>query len=486
MKSVFSLLLVGLLIAVPLCAKKQRPAGLPRKIATGVVNGSKSKLCLPDLRQEHKRDMKQLKKQYHLRSIDIVASPDDYWYYSIEGQKYCYGAIDQFGRVIVPPIFERCHYCPVLNVGTEEFSIDEKNGSGDTFRVYHPYVQGSFLAVNANDAYVFTLGINGESLILPSRDNTYYHGLIISGVASDEMGYSNNNGTLMFGTKTHDKAVTLLMSDGKQISGSDLAALYIAECHDGAQPVYTFQSDEDGIMRVGGLLVNHPDNYVPEIFGSLEYHYEDSLWWVSPNGEENAMPYFSGLHDGIRYHDDGERMYYLHDYEGCLDFYLQHLTDTAYIDHHPWVAFFAAAAYFRQGEQHYKVFNDAMSAFENVPTGRYALYYDKRHHMQGWPKSDLAGWQQARSLLDRYNKARGGHLYSESAERMRKDIVQYTNFYRNNSRRYDTALATLDSRIAEQKEKERRAAEEQAAQEAAMQQMIGGFVENVVGSVLVT
>lgn len=445
-----------------------------KKINFGTIVESSPRLDVRDLKNQHRDDMKKLKKEYNLRSVRIVAAKDDYWYYSIQSKDRLYGVANNEGYCIIPPEYTSCFYCPSLPEETEQLQVSNlRTNTLDNFRLYHPRTEGSFLVCNSEQTSI--LSTTGQLLVtLPVIDCVYYHGYILSGVTSKDLFFSSENGnplSMKAFNREGNEVVAFMTSDGKQVCYQSQIGLRIGNNDGGEQPVYSYQYDEYRVPRQGAFLLNEPYMKIPAIFGDIGYQYEDDKWLVRPNAMENVQIYSPLIHNAIKYKDVGEQMFYQGDYQGCIDYYNK-VTDIDGAAQRK--LFYTAASYYQDAINRYNIFAVATGAFENINDGSYTQYYEQRMNMQKWPQSDIPAWKKSLRLLDDYDKIDSLHLYSEAAENIRQQLMSNVGNYENLQSRYDQAISTLDSRIRTLKQKQMEA----EAANAAIANAVFGILSN--------
>ena len=434
---------------------------------TSPIDRKPTKLQVKDLEREHKAEIEQLKKQNKLKNVRIVAASDDYWYYELESnlkkeKKRGYGIADQQGRVLCNPLYEHVYYCPVLPEG-----VATALGLGDySFSMSRPQTGSTFVVGGENGNYL--IDTNGKELAKLS-DNasfTYVDGYIIGGQNPTDLDVDVIGGRVTLEAYTTDgkPSVSLMTSDGKSIGPSNMLGFYVDTYEAGKpQPMAYMVKGDDNVARWGGTMVNGMGPELPAVFGAAVWIAEEQTWVVSPNALDNLRPYDPTQTYSVNYNDKGEQMFYQGDYDACISFYETKLNDNQQNIDVARMSLYLAAAYYYRGNGHYVDFIDAAKAFENVKDGDYAYYYEDRFKMQQWPTSDIPGWKKALRLLDDYDQKDTSKSYSQVSAIIRENINEQINEYEAAQLQYNSALATLDMRIEQLREAERRAAEEQAA-----------------------
>ena len=469
-----SLAVLGLLL--PIAASSQ----------TSPIDRKPTKLQVKDLEWEHEADIKLLKETKKLKNVRIVAASDDYWYYELEGKplkgkKSSYGIADQQGHVLREPLYEKVYYCPVRPEGVATIlGID-----GYSFSMARPQTGGSFVANGDYGNYLFDT--NGKELGKLSDNSafTYADGYIIGGQNPSDLDVEviGGHATLQAYTSDGKPSVSLMTSDGKVVGPSRMLGFFIQTLATGkTQPMTYLVKGDDNVTRWGGTIISGTGPEVPPVFGAAAWIAEEQTWAVSPNALDNTRPYDPSQTYTVSYNDAGEQMFYQGDYDACISFYEGKLTDDQNVDAAR-MSLYLAAAYYHRGDSHFADFVDAAKAFEDVKSGDYAYYYDDRFKMQLWPATDIPGWKKALRLLDDYDRLDSAKAYSQTSTRIRRSINEQMTDYEATQLRYNNALATLDMRVEQLREAERRAAEEQAAMARQMFQIGYNFGRNLGNSI---
>lgn len=482
--NVMTLVLAALLIGATSGDAKDKNKSGRNLQPFGTIVTQKSGLCVADLEKEHKKDMKRLARELKLNNIKIVAAPDDYWYYSLEKSNHLFGVATPEGKVIVQPIYQQCHYCPIVNEGIEQYTVNgDLIGTTANYHLYRPYMRGAFLVNNGEEYQVITL--DGMSKIQLKMPMEYHHGYLIAGLEQSDMDYADVGGelSLLAADPDEKRGIGLFTGDGRQLFSPTLKGIQIASYNNGAQVAYSYQEDSEGVIRRGALLLNNPSMSVPPIFGDVVYDENTARWWVAPNGLQNIEPYNAAKHTAPSYLDQGEKMYYQGELDNCISFY-NNIVNSTTANQQPWASFYLAAAYYDQSNEHLERFLPATLSFENIELRTYPQYYNQRFEMQTWPMTDVANLQKAKALLESYLSCDGDLSFSLAAKRIKDDIDQCIKKYDNYRQRYDLAMQTLDSRIATQKEADRIKAEQEAAQQAAIASAVATSIFSIASGIL--
>lgn len=460
-------------------------SGKGRVAPAGVIVGKPSGLCLRDLNKEHKRELARLKKEHGLHNVTIVAAPDDYWYYSLETGDRLYGVANQQGQVVIPPVYASCHYCPVVSQGVEEFVVSDRSMEQlALFHLWHPQTDGAFLTEKDFTCRVFS--VSGEEKAAFVGPATYYHGYLFGNVQPSDIGFTDIYGwpSLLVSNEKNGASVSLYTSSGHALT-PDLKqyGLQIDDWQEGAQAVFDYQYDEAGVLRKGGFLMNQPSNTVPAIFGEVFYDAEMDTWFVKPNAMQNLQIYDPAQHTAVNYADEGERLFYQERYDDCIKFYGNIVSSGEPQTDLARACFYTGLSYAKQVEEHMDEYVPATTAFENIGTGAYSRYYDQRFERLAWPASDIPHMTDGASLLQRSQSYPDGKQYSNAAEVYGKWLTDNQPTYELFQNRYNNALASLDTRIAEMKEAQRRQAEEEAARQAEVASQISGIIANSLNNI---
>lgn len=432
------------------------------------VDWKTSGLSVYDLQKQHKQEMKQLKQQLNLKEVKIVAASDDYWYYSLKDASGNYGAANQQGKIVVSPQYKELRYSPVVSEDVKQ--IYTRVG---LFNLCQQQTSGAFMVYDGKERSV--LSLDGQKQAdMPAGVYEYYNGYYICGAMDGgiEVEQYGPTATLMAFSKDNHNTLTFMTSDGKVLA-SNLVGLSIdsKSSSDIHQPLTLIRNDDDGIMRCGGMMLDQPSaTPLPTIFGMATYDHEKQQWMVQPCALENAVPYDPVSHTAIApFSDEGERLYYQGKYNEAAQFYAsQHATGIATSAHD---CLYQAAAIEAKIAKRFNDFASATEAFEDINSGNYAYYYNDRFKMRTYPENDLNELMLAKVLITNYTMSSGqAPQYTDAADRLKRDIATQTDEYQSLNQRYDYALNTLDQRIADMKEAQRREAEEQAAREAEQQQ----------------
>ncbi len=454
----------------------------------GLITQSEVRLCLADLKTEHKKEMQQLKKSLQLKDVTIVVAPDDYWYYSLLSRQNTYGAAGQDGKVLVEPVYSTCYYCPIQAEGTDEFTANsELMDAPATFHLYHPQTRGAFLASTAKEAVVVTL--DGKRQATVNAPVTYFHGFLLGGVSTDEIVFSDHEGTpsLLAARQDQQSAVSLLTSDGRRLHDGVRQGFQINDLKDGHQVVLGYQQAADGVMRKGAFMLDNPQDSIPSVFGDIIFMEQDDAeyphWLVCPNADEDPQFYNSRRNYSPVYLDDGEQLYYQERYDECATYY----NNDKDMGSKPWAKFYLASAYYKQGMDAKDKLAQTSVALTDLTLHAYPAYYKERYDVQ----------RQANKFLDQWNKAAAlfsDYLATDNTAECKLYAEIRLNWLNENLPRYrkmkndlDMALTDLDSRIAKQEEYERQVAAIEAAQraqeQAAQSQAIAAAISNALGNI---
>jgi len=460
-------------------------SGKGRVAPAGVIVDQPSGLCLKDLKKEHKRELAQLKKELGLRSVTIVAAPDDYWYYSLETNDRLYGVANQQGQVVIPPVYPSCHYCPVVSQGVEEFVVsDSWMEQPAPFHLWHPQTDGSFLVEKDHISRVFSLSGVEQAAFVGTA--TYYHGYLFGDVKPSDICFTDIYGwpSLLVSNEKNEASVSLYTSSGHALTPDLMQnGLQIDDWHEGAQAAFYYQYDEADVLRKGSFLMNQPSITIPAIFGEAYYDAEIGKWFVKPNAMQNLQMYDPAQHTAVNYADEGERLFYQERYGDCIKFYSNIVSSGKPQTDLARACFYTGLSYAKQVEARMDEYIYATVAFEELGTGAYQQYYDQRFERSVWPTNDIPHMTDGAMLLQSSQSYPEGKQYSDTAERYGKWLTDNLPVYENFQNRYNNALASLDQRIAELKEAQRRQAEEEAARQAEMAAQISGIIANGLNTI---
>lgn len=421
-----------------------------------------------DMLHQHRKEMDELKQRLHLKDVQLKLAPDDFWFYAITGTDGLVGAIGQDGRIIVPPTYRTCHYCPIENGGQRDMNIYSPwGGGGLNASIWQHAARGSFLVSDGQQWRVFTLnGKQQNEFIVADGKVVLTRGFLFTGINPDDLVYTTTGGVTSLWTSDHNgtgRQVMLFTSDGKSVFDTPQQGFRIDYLPKQKRQVLINYAYNDGILCQGGRIIG--DASAPAlrpIYGEVNYDVDRSQWIIRQTALRNPETYNPEKHQKVGFLDNGERLFYQGKVEECIQFYRPYVERND--NSKPWASFYLAEAWHQQICGKGSQIASVVYAFENLGSNSYTQYYNQRNDYLEQINSLTAVYPTLLSLLNNYDSRDATRMFSESSAMLKKKLSEEQSLCQNYKKRLTDALATLDSRIAEKERREREWAAEMERQ----------------------
>lgn len=449
-------------------------------------------VCSQDVNQltkEHKKFIKQLKKQHNFKSVKIVVEPDGFWYFLVQN-KYTekLGVATQDGKIIIPAQYNRIEYHPAILKGYSTYPSYDGTGVNNLnlsrikqsqamgkiaqpltmkdiepyikgeFKIYHPAAPAIFIANERKKGEVYTT--DGTKLLSHTSSLDYYGGYLFGGVYQDiySIGFERSY------SKEKWYAYLTLFPEQKNIYSLYTAAgvcLIKEACDIDIEPngVCTFNMKKDGMELRGAFLLKDTKDAVPCKFNDVRYTY-NGTWEVKKNENSEYEAYVAGDELKKRFKDKGEEYFEKEDYDAVIEFYASEGVAA------PWAKFFTGAALSGKAHTHvYRCESACIDLEENNPV--VVRFKFDLSEAEKYLKLSL-------SLLDAYMKE--DSVYFSNAKMKYSSVMETLENLPQLKIRYANAVQKQSAAAAEQIRQQQ---QEQALRQQAMQQMVNSISQSL-------
>ena len=449
-------------------------------------------VCSQDVKQltkEHKKLIKQLKKQHNFKSVKIVVAPDGFWYFLVQN-KYTekLGVATQDGKIIIPAQYNKIEYHPAILKGYSTYPSYDGTGVNNLnlsrikqsqamgkiaqpltmkdiepyikgeFKIYHPAAPAIFIANERKKGEVYTT--DGTKLLSHTSSLDYYGGYLFGGVYQDlySMGFERSY------SKEKWYAYLTLFPEQKNIYSlytADGVCLIKEACDIDIEPngVCKYKIKEDGMELCGAFFLRETNNAVPCKYNDVRLKY-DNTWEVKKNENSEYEAYEPGDELKQRFRDKGEEYFEKEDYDAVIEFYASEGVAA------PWAKFFTGAALSSKAHTHvFRCESACIDLEENNPV--VVRFKFDLSEAEKYLKLSL-------SLLDAYMKE--DSVYFSNAKMKYSSVMETLENLPQLKIRYANAVQKQSAAAAEQIRQQQ---QEQALRQQAMQQMVNSISQSL-------